>query len=302
MFSQLGLTPQLSFSPDGAKIHLKRKIGSTIESLVLPRVMPCAQLMRIALEFHVNGELEDVRALVPLVDVALRSFWADKVAALAPTLGRVDFLNGVEERAGYVPLITDVLAPFCGGRQACEAQVWRVMLENLKGGRALEVFGVDVDIKGAQNEAEAKSDAEPLMDADKNEDECRLGEDEERHLADNKYLLRLDEYIDNNFLLEEEDDYIWDEEEDGYLLDDESHSRGFPGEFLSSASSENSELWESLEDHPTLRSSLEKGGADVSMVASEDKLMSASEGELMSASEDELMVPDQDKDSYGMSV
>jgi len=88
------------------------------------------------MEFAFEGRGKvSVGMLAPLADVAVRSFWGDKVARLAPFMGRVGFLRECEARREYVGIVAGVLEGFRPeggeGRGNVKAQLWRAVLKNL---------------------------------------------------------------------------------------------------------------------------------------------------------------------------
>lgn len=222
MWQQLDLSPALSIRAEEIHISLSRRSGSSVETTLLPGLLPCAHLTRIALAFEFCG-VDDLdkglEALVPLVDVALRSFWGDKIAKLAPILGKVGFLRGLEDREGYVRLVAGALERFCPEEQEeVEGRVWRVVLENLRDGEALE--GLDSRVHRAEApDYGGSSDGFLLGGAEYDSgDECLFGDDYD------------DDY---------DREILWDDWDDG---------PEFPGLLMDNLSDGGDELWESLDN------------------------------------------------------
>ncbi|KAA8896538.1 hypothetical protein FN846DRAFT_272217 [Sphaerosporella brunnea] len=194
LWQQLGLSPSLSIYPDTGEIRLTllRSIPGEVEE-VLKTNLSSAGMEKIIMnwEFEGRGALSGCRALV---DVALRSFWGDKVAALAPVLGRPGLWGECERRVKYVEVVAGVLEKFgpAGGHgESVEALLWRTVLKGVKSEKMKgvqpdgdEEWGEPEEMLDLDSEQELLFDAEDELLYDNSEDELLLesGAEEEDDL------------------------------------------------------------------------------------------------------------------------
>ncbi|KAF8545138.1 hypothetical protein BDD12DRAFT_267739 [Trichophaea hybrida] len=246
MWTKLDFSTSLSIFPEEIQITLLRCTRSSVESL-LPSLLPTARIPEIKLDFSFEGGGKvRVGMLAPLVDVAVRSFWGDKVSRMAPFLGRVGFARECEERREYVEVVAGVLEKFRPVGGEVKALVWRVVLRNLvtRGGlegldlKAVEKeMGEEFDPKEEVGEVEML-DFEPELKRDEWESEgfgecgfsdhdMLLGDDEDRECADEDFC---DEWSSDERLISSDDgeDELWAALETG-----------------------NDEIWEALEKNST---------------------------------------------------
>ncbi|KAF8242247.1 hypothetical protein K440DRAFT_617785 [Wilcoxina mikolae CBS 423.85] len=227
MWAQLDFSTSLSIFAEKIQITLLRSTSASVEFL-LPSLLPTARIPEIKLDFAFEGRGKvRVGMLAPLVDVAVRSFWGDKVARMAPFLGRVGFARECEERREYVEVVSGVLGKFLPVGGEVKALVWRVVLKNLVTRGSLE----GVDLEGVEKEmgeefdpkegvgevemldfeVEMKRDeweSEGFGECGFSNDDMLLGDDEDRECADDDFC---DEWSSDEGLISSDDgeDELW---------------------------------------------------------------------------------------------
>lgn len=126
MWVQLQFTPALSI-PSATTVHIALARTSHTEAM-LPTMLPGdvagVAHVNMRFEFGAVGERSSMPPaaveLMALTDTAVRSFWSDKVATVAPMVGRPGRLAAIESRAPVVEMIAEVLNRRGPGREGWE--------------------------------------------------------------------------------------------------------------------------------------------------------------------------------------
>lgn len=210
--------------------------------------------------FSREGLLRDHKALpgllelMPLTDTAFRGLWNNKIASLAPVLGKVRYLEEVSEKAEYVSVVVDAIMSVAersedivlkgrvedlevrgsvedlegrkGGAGGVERSVWSVMLGVLKekGGRGRGLKSmVVVDGQVAESKGEGGLEDSLLLDEEGVVEGGTEGGDEDILLEDTETEDELFRWNceDRNYEYDEEDSFFtWDNDNESEEGDD----------------------------------------------------------------------------------
>ncbi|KAL7274987.1 hypothetical protein RUND412_002081 [Rhizina undulata] len=152
-----------SMAPDTeetSKCHSEQAASVGAVELLLPSLVPSASLVHIYLSFSFSFSTQEeiyfpkLAQLLPLTELALKSFWCEKVSQIAPVVGAVGYLHELAKRENLVGTIADSFERVRGrtsnlalkniieelaendtGKRTgigIETRVWRTMLERLK--------------------------------------------------------------------------------------------------------------------------------------------------------------------------
>jgi hypothetical protein len=144
---------------------------------VLADTLPSAGVERVELRVEMEGGIGR-----GLLDVALRSFWGDKMARLVPTLGRVGLVQELEKRVEYVNVVAGIMERFRpeGMREGeVKRKLWSMLLRRVKATEPM--MGLE-EGTGEEEHREMLFDvfSEDDMLWDDSEDELLFDDEEER--------------------------------------------------------------------------------------------------------------------------
>lgn len=141
---------------------------SAATELFLPKVIPTAFLSDISLNFLFNstepyspyGTTSSIE-LMPQIDTAIRGLWNDKIAQLAPILGKIGYLESISQNSEYITVISDAIRNF--GASSHNKSLGR-SIEELGGSGGIErkVWGCLLRISD-ENKGRAKGTLKSLM-------------------------------------------------------------------------------------------------------------------------------------------
>ncbi len=158
--------------------------------MALPDILPdsTAHLSTIALTFSFHGvETNPPPHFIPLTDIAVRSFWSDKVSKYAPLVGTPGVLDGLDKRREYADILVDILrrrkpeaeSSLHGQEEEINVKerLWRIMIANIKKSGPLKTMQSPGDV--GLNEEIQTQEIEALVEPDAGEEDEALFRDAE---------------------------------------------------------------------------------------------------------------------------
>ena len=118
MWEQLGFRAEPRISGKQTQIRLTDVEATPIDK-TLPTILPTSRIheVEISLQYRAKDNVVTGNYLAPVTHAALLKFWGDKIASVAPTVGRVGYVRRLEKIETPVSRIMQALQTHsCRGR------------------------------------------------------------------------------------------------------------------------------------------------------------------------------------------
>ena len=127
MWEQLGFRAELTMSDKHFQVRLTQDDSKPTEC-TLASILPTARIpeVQISLQYRAEDNVVTGDYLAPVTHVALLKFWGDKIASVAPSVGRVGYMRRLEKLQTPINRIMQALQTHSYREQAREAHVARV--------------------------------------------------------------------------------------------------------------------------------------------------------------------------------